>query len=111
MRSGRALVYPIYKSQYERGDGLASDDPDETARYRDHVIYWGKDLGRTIDYLETRKDLNLEKLAYYGLVPGHIWEISFQRWRAGSKSRCFWGEDSISRRRCLKWMKLTLHRE
>ena len=70
MRSGRALVYPIYKSQYERGDGLASDDPDETARYRDHVIYWGKDLGRTIDYLETRKDLNLEKLAYYGLSTG-----------------------------------------
>ena len=57
MRSGRALVYPIYKSQYERGDGLESDDPGETARYRDHVIYWGKDLGRTIDYLETRKDL------------------------------------------------------
>jgi serine/threonine protein kinase/formylglycine-generating enzyme required for sulfatase activity/cephalosporin-C deacetylase-like acetyl esterase len=70
MRSGRALVYPIYKSHYERGDGLATDDPDETARYRDHVIYWEKDLGRTIDYLATRKDLNLEKLAYYGLSTG-----------------------------------------
>jgi eukaryotic-like serine/threonine-protein kinase len=70
MRSGRALVYPIYKSQYERGDGLESDDPDQTAGYRDHVIYWAKDLGRTIDYLETRKDLNLEKLAYYGLSTG-----------------------------------------
>jgi serine/threonine protein kinase/formylglycine-generating enzyme required for sulfatase activity/dienelactone hydrolase len=70
MRSGRALVYPIYKSQYERGDGLKSDDPDETAGYRDHVIYWEKDLGRTIDYLETRKDFNLEKLAYYGLSSG-----------------------------------------
>lgn len=70
IKSGRALVYPIYKSHYERGDGLQYDDPDETARYRDHVIYWGKDLGRTIDYLETRKDLNLEKLAYYGLSTG-----------------------------------------
>jgi formylglycine-generating enzyme required for sulfatase activity/cephalosporin-C deacetylase-like acetyl esterase len=69
-RSGRALVYPIYKSHYERGDGLESDDPDETARYRDHVIYWEKDLGRTIDYLQTRKDLNLEKLAFYGLSTG-----------------------------------------
>jgi eukaryotic-like serine/threonine-protein kinase len=70
IKSGRALVYPIYESHYERGDGLPYDDPDETARYRDHVIYWRKDLGRTIDFLETRKDLNLEKLAYYGLSTG-----------------------------------------
>jgi len=70
IRSGRALIYPIYKSHYERGDGLEHDDPDDTARYRDHVIYWEKDLGRTIDYLETRKDLNLDKLAYYGLSTG-----------------------------------------
>jgi eukaryotic-like serine/threonine-protein kinase len=70
IKSGRALVYPIYKSHYERGDGLQYDDPDETAGYRDHVIYWAKDLGRTIDYLETRKDLNLTTLAYYGLSTG-----------------------------------------
>jgi serine/threonine protein kinase/formylglycine-generating enzyme required for sulfatase activity/dienelactone hydrolase len=70
VKSGRALVYPIYKSHYERGDGLEYDDPDETARYRDHVIYWEKDLGRTIDYLTTRKDLNLDKLAFYGLSTG-----------------------------------------
>src|SRR5215470_2565155 len=70
VRSGRALIYPIYKSHYERGDGLEHDDPDETARYRDHVIYWEKDLGRTIDYLETRNDLNLDKLTYYGLSTG-----------------------------------------
>jgi eukaryotic-like serine/threonine-protein kinase len=70
IKSGRALVYPIYKSHYERGDGLPYDNPDETVRYRDHVIYWRKDLGRTIDFLESRKDLNLEKLAYYGLSTG-----------------------------------------
>jgi formylglycine-generating enzyme required for sulfatase activity/cephalosporin-C deacetylase-like acetyl esterase/predicted Ser/Thr protein kinase len=70
VRSGRALVHPIYKSHYERGDGLEYDDPDDTARYRDHVIYWAKDLGRTIDYLETRKDLKLDKLGYCGLSTG-----------------------------------------
>ncbi len=70
VRSGRALVYPIYKSHYERGDGLEYDDPDATARYRDHVIYWEKDLGRTIDYLQTRQDLKLDKLAYFGLSTG-----------------------------------------
>ncbi|MDP9339500.1 MAG: SUMF1/EgtB/PvdO family nonheme iron enzyme, partial [Acidobacteriota bacterium] len=70
VKSGRALVYPIYKSHYERGDGLESDNPDGTALYRDHVIYWSKDLGRAIDYLETRKDLELHNLAYYGLSTG-----------------------------------------
>jgi cephalosporin-C deacetylase-like acetyl esterase len=70
LKSGRALIYPIYKSHYERADTMKTDDPDSTVFYRDHVIYWSKDLGRTIDYLETRKDLNLEKLAYYGLSTG-----------------------------------------
>ena len=70
VKSGRALVYPIYKSTYERGDGLETDDPDSTARYRDHLIYWSKDLGRTIDYLETRKDIDHEKLAFIGLSRG-----------------------------------------
>jgi formylglycine-generating enzyme required for sulfatase activity/dienelactone hydrolase/predicted Ser/Thr protein kinase len=69
-KSGRALVYPIYKSHYERGDGLKDDVPDSTALYRDHVIDWSKDLGRMIDYIETRKDLDHEKLAYYGVDTG-----------------------------------------
>ena len=70
IKSGRALVYPIYKSHYERGDAMKTDDPDSTVFYRDHVIDWSKDLGRTIDYLETRKELNLERLAYDGLSTG-----------------------------------------
>ncbi len=56
VKSGRALVFPIYKSTFERGDGLKSNSPDATAFYRDHVIDWSKDLGRTIDYIETRKE-------------------------------------------------------
>jgi formylglycine-generating enzyme required for sulfatase activity/cephalosporin-C deacetylase-like acetyl esterase/predicted Ser/Thr protein kinase len=70
VKSGRALVYPIYKSQYERGDAMTTDDPDSTVFYRDHIIYWSKDLGRTIDYIQTRKDLSADKLAYYGLSTG-----------------------------------------
>jgi cephalosporin-C deacetylase-like acetyl esterase len=70
IKSGRALLYPIYKSHYERGDAMKTDDPDSTVFYRDHVIYWSKDLGRAIDYIETRKDLNAERLTYYGLSTG-----------------------------------------
>jgi eukaryotic-like serine/threonine-protein kinase len=70
VKSGRALVRPIYKSHFERGDELKTPEPDSTVLYRDHVIDWSKDLGRTIDYIETRKDLDREHLAYYGLDTG-----------------------------------------
>jgi eukaryotic-like serine/threonine-protein kinase len=72
-KSGRALVYPIYKGHYERGDQFSSSMAGvefETALYRDHVIEWSKDLGRTIDYIESRNDLDHEKLAYYGVDTG-----------------------------------------
>lgn len=66
LQSGRAVLYPIYKGTFERGDALNSDIPAATSLYRDHVIDWSKDLGRSIDYLETRKDIDSSKLAYYG---------------------------------------------
>jgi dienelactone hydrolase len=69
-RSGRAVLYPIYKGTFERGGELHSDYPAETTFYKDHVIMWGKDLARSIDYLETRKDLDTGRLAYYGLSWG-----------------------------------------
>ena len=70
IKSGRAVVYPVYKSTYERGDGLNSDYQQPTAFYRDHVIDWRKDLGRTLDYIETRADLDHDRLAYFGLSWG-----------------------------------------
>ena len=57
---------PIYKGTCERADELKSDLPDETVFYKDHLIMWRKDIGRSIDYLETRKDIQLDKLGYLG---------------------------------------------
>ena len=62
VRSGRAVAYPVYKSTYERGDGLISDRPNLSSGYRDHVIQWFKDFARAVDYLETRKDLDTQRL-------------------------------------------------
>lgn len=70
MKSGRALLFPIYKSTYERADGLVSSVPDESNSYRDHVILWGKDLSRSLDYLESRNDIDPARLAYYGFSWG-----------------------------------------
>jgi dienelactone hydrolase len=70
LKSGRAVVYPIYKSTYERGDDLHSDYPDESNFWKDHVIMWVKDFRRTIDYLETRDEIDHTKLAYFGVSWG-----------------------------------------
>ena len=65
-QDGRAVMYPIYKGTYERGDKLNSDFQDESNFYKEHVIMWAKDLKRSVDYLETRDDIDTSKLAYYG---------------------------------------------
>jgi eukaryotic-like serine/threonine-protein kinase len=69
IKSGRAVIFPLYKGTYERGDGLRRGHHMENS-YRDHVVEWSKDLGRSIDYLETRPDIDSKKLAYYGLSWG-----------------------------------------
>lgn len=66
LKSGRALVWPVYKGTLERHDELNSDLQEETASYKDHVVMWGKEFGRTIDYLETRSDIQADRIGYLG---------------------------------------------
>ncbi len=66
MKSGRALMVPIYKGTHDRHDDLKSDLPNETVFYKEHVLMWGKEFGRTIDYLETRPDIQADKIGYLG---------------------------------------------
>ncbi|MFQ5524675.1 MAG: SUMF1/EgtB/PvdO family nonheme iron enzyme [Thermoanaerobaculia bacterium] len=70
-RSGRALVYPVYKGTHERGGGGV--EPTGTAALRDRTVHWAKDLSRTIDYLEGRDDLDTDRLAFVGLSMGAIY--------------------------------------
>lgn len=66
VKSGRAVVLPIYKGTFERGCNIESDYPSETAAYKDHLIMWAKDLSRAIDLVESRPDLDAGRLAYFG---------------------------------------------
>jgi pimeloyl-ACP methyl ester carboxylesterase len=70
VRTGRAAVLPVFKGTYHRGGDLHSDYPAETAAHRDYVIAWARDLGRAIDYVESREDLDASRLAYFGLSWG-----------------------------------------
>jgi dienelactone hydrolase len=70
LKSGRAVMYPIYKGTFERTGTLRSDSPQQTVAYEEFVIMWEKDLARSIDYLETRRDIDTKRIAYYGLSWG-----------------------------------------
>jgi dienelactone hydrolase len=70
IRSGRAVLYPIYKSTYERADSLDSDYANQSVFYRDHVVMWAKDVRRSVDYLTSRADVDTARLAYYGVSWG-----------------------------------------
>lgn len=64
--SGRAFVYPIYKSTFERSDSLRSEIPDASIFWRDHVVMWAKDFRRVLDYLSTRAEVDTSRVAYLG---------------------------------------------
>ena len=70
LSEGYAIIHPIYKSTYERRDDIKSDYPDETDGYKNAVIKWGKDYKRAIDYIESRDDMDMDKLSYYGISWG-----------------------------------------
>ena len=72
LRSGRAVLYPVYKSTFERGDGMESDVASPSSTWRDHVIRWTKDASRAIDYADTRPDLDHDKVAFYGVSWGAV---------------------------------------
>jgi len=72
VRSGRAVIWPVYKSTFERGDKVKSPWPNESVLHRDHVVMWVKDVRRTIDYLATRPDIDSSRLAYFGYSWGSI---------------------------------------
>ena len=72
MKGGRAVIYPIYKGTYERGGGAGAPIGSGKAE-RDLVIAWSKDLGRSIDYLESRPDIDTKHLAFYGVSYGAFW--------------------------------------
>jgi hypothetical protein len=67
LRSGHAVVYPVCRGMYERHLASAPTGPNET---RDLRIQQVKDVGRTIDYIQTRSDLDQGNLAFYGVSVG-----------------------------------------
>jgi dipeptidyl aminopeptidase/acylaminoacyl peptidase len=81
IKSGRALMFPVYKGTYERGGRPGGGDWawEATERHRgnsverDFITYRARDMSRSIDYLETRPDIDMQRLAYCGMSLGAFW--------------------------------------
>lgn len=70
IKSGRAVIMPVLMGTYERNIGLDTTWPKDTREYSDHVVKWIQDFRRTVDYLETRDDIDLDRLGYFGFSWG-----------------------------------------
>ena len=66
IRSGRALLLPVYKGTYER-HVETTEGPNV---WRDLTIQRTKDFFRSVDYLETRTDIDHDRLGFYGVSSG-----------------------------------------
>ena len=67
VKGGRALLFPMYKGTYERRLERPAEGPN--AR-RDLTIQRMKDLQRSVDYVETRPDLDRARLGFFGVSLG-----------------------------------------
>ena len=74
LKNRRAFLFPVYKGTFERGnDAVASLFQGESHQYTEFVIKVVKDFRRSVDYLETRSDIDCGKLAYLGWSLGATW--------------------------------------
>jgi dienelactone hydrolase len=70
-RSGRALVWPVYYGSFERYSGIYQETPARHAQLQTELrVHWFSDLKRSLDYLETRSDMDSSKLAFLGYSYG-----------------------------------------
>jgi cephalosporin-C deacetylase-like acetyl esterase len=73
IQSGRAVLYPVYEGLYERR-GSTPIIPGSTLE-RQRVINWSKDLGRSIDYLDTRAEIDHDRIGYLGVSQGAAYGV------------------------------------
>jgi tRNA A-37 threonylcarbamoyl transferase component Bud32/dienelactone hydrolase len=69
---GRAVLFPIYKGTFERSEDrlIRGHTGNPSHQYTEFLIQMVKDIRRSIDYLETRQEIDTQKLAYLGVSWG-----------------------------------------
>lgn len=67
VQSGRAVLYPVYQDTYERTNSKIAPGSAQDLSY---MTQRSKDVGRSLDYLASRADIDKDKLAYLGVSMG-----------------------------------------
>ncbi len=67
VQSGRAVLYPVYQDTYERRLQQTWPGQSETITL---MVQRSRDVERSLDYLATRPDIAMDKLAYLGVSMG-----------------------------------------
>jgi hypothetical protein len=70
VKSGRAVVFPVYKGTFERSILPLVWPAQETRANAELQGQAVKDFRRCLDYLETRTEIDSRKLAFYGMSWG-----------------------------------------
>jgi dienelactone hydrolase len=76
VKDGRAVIYPILKGTFERRGSLLEDAQgvfearDRLWASKDLTIMKVKDISRSLDYLATRSDMDMERIALFGFSSG-----------------------------------------
>jgi eukaryotic-like serine/threonine-protein kinase len=70
--NGRAVLYPVYKGTFERADPAlaAIHNGANTRQFTEYAIQLTKDFSTSIDYLETRSEIDPKRLAFLGMSWG-----------------------------------------
>lgn len=74
IQSGRAVLYPIYQNTYERRVKTVFPGASQQMAL---TVQRFKDLGRSLDYLQTRADVDKDRLAYLGVSMGTAYGVIY----------------------------------
>ena len=84
VRSGRAAVIPVLSGTLERGPSPARLPPSQE---RERSLRWAMDVGRTLEYLDTRRDIDSQRSGLYGVSSGAVHAVRmlavYPRFKAG----------------------------
>ncbi len=70
LKRGWAVAMPVMEHTFDRGTGTGMPPGMSGIEWRDQTIRWVREVRRSASYLETRSDLDTERLVLYGFSWG-----------------------------------------
>ena len=72
IQSGKTLIWPAWKGSLNRMPENVTSNEDTLRRFRNQFVAWVNDTDKTLDYLETRNDIDTDNIFYLGMSYGAL---------------------------------------